>query len=545
MKKKHCLNYAIIYLFTITLSWILFVILNPHDLNHDGPSTDNYNHLIPFRDYMIVANNAISFYLFNDSASKDVIVGNNSWLFYAEELDDYTGTNLYTEEELRDIANSVNNTQSYLSSIDCDFVIFIAPNKTSIYGNELPNWFSNASQTRVNQLVEYLQENTDVPVVYPQKDLLEFSNVTAQTYYKLDTHWNSLGAYIGSEELLSSIGISIPGATDLTYTYRNRPLTSWNKYDLANMLGLTPLLNTDTDYAIPSNPDVHVSSTADISTDYYAYSSYVRTTSDAKDNRKVFFYRNSFGTNMVPVLSQYFREIVSPHHDYPISKSMIEREQPDLFILQMVEREDISSKLVDSWENKQLDCITFSSDEVFLTKNDTADLSIMFSPADTTDSRDISWTISDNSIVSVEKYKPSRFKSDVAILTLKAKANGTAYVTVFCGEKSNQFTVYVNDTHSRKRPIYSISSTSAYEKLSIGDSYLLDVYITPSDTTDSIDNITWKTSNGSVIAVDGSCATIENGKLRLKIEAKEQGNSILTIKCNNVTTQCEFEVTDN
>lgn len=211
----------------------------------------------------------------------------------------------------------------------------------------------------------------------------------------------------------------------------------------------------------------------------------------------------------------------------------------------MVEREDISSKLVDSWENKQLDCITFSSDEVFLTKNDTADLSIMFSPADTTDSRDISWTISDNSIVSVEKYKPSRFKSDVAILTLKAKANGTAYVTVFCGEKSNQFTVYVNDTHSRKRPIYSISSTSAYEKLSIGDSYLLDVYITPSDTTDSIDNITWKTSNGSVIAVDGSCATIENGKLRLKIEAKEQGNSILTIKCNNVTTQCEFEVTDN
>ncbi len=54
--------------------------------------------------------------------------------------------------------------------------------------------------------VEYIKNNTDIKVVYPKEELLKYKG-KYQLYYKYDTHWNSLGAYIGYTELTRILNI--------------------------------------------------------------------------------------------------------------------------------------------------------------------------------------------------------------------------------------------------------------------------------------------------------------------------------------------------
>lgn len=173
---------------------------------------------LPFRDAMITGYSGALYYGFNTSTSRDVIVGKDGWLFYNKISDGdpvscYKGTNLFTDKELKQIADNLVKSAAALEAEGREFVLFIVPNKERIYPEFMPDYFgAPADEYAVKQLIEYLEENTDINVVYAYDALMSHKNEgeIRELFYKGDTHWRHYGAYIGSKELLNAVGRDIP-----------------------------------------------------------------------------------------------------------------------------------------------------------------------------------------------------------------------------------------------------------------------------------------------------------------------------------------------
>jgi hypothetical protein len=118
------------------------------------------------------SNSWVNYYLLHRSTSPDVTIGSDGWLFFNDTLPDYRKDNLYTQKELERIRQDVLFTQDYLSKQGIEFILFISPNKASIYGEHMPqNIETQSGPSRTEQLVDYLQSTTDITILYPKENL--------------------------------------------------------------------------------------------------------------------------------------------------------------------------------------------------------------------------------------------------------------------------------------------------------------------------------------------------------------------------------------
>ena len=83
--------------------------------NYASQYNSYYNDHLAFRSQMIEANSILNMKLFGDSSSASVVLGKNDWLFFTDEgsIEDYKGTNLYTQEQLDVIKDNILSTKAY------------------------------------------------------------------------------------------------------------------------------------------------------------------------------------------------------------------------------------------------------------------------------------------------------------------------------------------------------------------------------------------------------------------------------------------------
>ena len=181
---------------------------------------------------------------------------------------------------------------------------------------------------RVEQLITYLHENSDVEVVFPYDEIVkamqEFSEY--DFYYYRDTHWNNLGAYVGARALLEQLNISIPPLAET----KIEP-NSYGGSDLARMLHMSNIFDEELGYTVHFMPQVNYTV---INEDFYTEFRY---TSESKNNEKIMVIRDSFTSAMVPYIATSFKETVMPYAD-AYSKDMIAEEKPDIVVYETVER---------------------------------------------------------------------------------------------------------------------------------------------------------------------------------------------------------------
>lgn len=292
-----------------------------------------YNDHLPFRSQLIRFGSGIEYYLFRNSPNGNVIRGKDGWLFYNSSLDDnpieaYKGMDLFTEEELVQIADNLVHTESVLAAQGTEFVLFIAPNKERIYAEKMPDYYgAPAENYRAKQLIDYLRENTDIRIVYPYEELMASKEkLSQQIYYRLDTHWNCIGAYIGCEALAEELDIHMPQLEELTVAETEPTIC-----DLADMMNLRSALNTDADYVL-SGYDQH-----GLITDRHELTgSYVYHCTGA-DPRRLFMIRDSFADAMDDFLASQLDESVMVHYSSYSHEQALEM-QPDIYIYETVER---------------------------------------------------------------------------------------------------------------------------------------------------------------------------------------------------------------
>ena len=129
-----------------------------------------YNDNIPFKSKFIKLNQTINYLTFGIAENDKCLLGSEEWLFFKEDntIEDYQGILKYSDEQLMSIVNQIVKVDEYYKSQGIKFVLFIAPNKESIYGEYLPEKYVKfADNTRADQLYDYIVNNTSVEVVFP------------------------------------------------------------------------------------------------------------------------------------------------------------------------------------------------------------------------------------------------------------------------------------------------------------------------------------------------------------------------------------------
>lgn len=309
-----------------------------------------YENNLPYRDILIQSNRKLALYGFKESASESVVLGKDNWLFLSETIPDYKKINLYTLDQLEVICTNLKSNYDYFQRRNIDFIVFIAPNKASIYGEAfLPNYiYCEEGVSRTEQLVDYIRRNTDVPIVFPKDELSLIAKGYPEypLYLHLDTHWNYLGGYCGVKSLLRELDHELPGVDEIVLEEFNSPVLIWNGYDLSNMLGMTGELTEDTNYKIDYGSNNVVEWNGDTSTDIVDFYTFCQTASNAADHRKIMFIRDSFGSAMLPFIASEFREVYSPHVSFQTDSSTIDTVQPDVVIYEYVERGDLNNMML-------------------------------------------------------------------------------------------------------------------------------------------------------------------------------------------------------
>ena len=222
---------------------------------------ENYfNDHVPFKSLMTRIYSTFCVKVLNTSTQDSVILGENDFYFYNSiykgdynTMADFSGRELYTDDELKQILEKLKLWSKEAKETGKEFVLFIGPNKSSIYEEEMPAYvreFSNYSRT--DQLVEYLRENSTLRIIYPKKELLEMKDKYL-LYYKKDTHWNDLGAFVGVQEFNKEIkgeqAISLDECLIGEEIIRESMPEKIVNLDLANMLGIRGSV-TDYNYEI-------------------------------------------------------------------------------------------------------------------------------------------------------------------------------------------------------------------------------------------------------------------------------------------------------
>lgn len=162
---------------------------------------DYFEKNFAYRSHLIDANAKLRVGLVRDSATEQVIVGSDGWLYYGGTLPDYLGENELTERRIENIAYNLLLMQNYVEAHGAEFVFTIAPNKNSLYPENMPYYYQGGDRWDRDYLNDQL-EAYGISYV----DMFElFNGQDKVLYYKTDSHWNNEGALLASQKLLARL----------------------------------------------------------------------------------------------------------------------------------------------------------------------------------------------------------------------------------------------------------------------------------------------------------------------------------------------------
>lgn len=309
------------------------------DITDFPKNYENYfNDHLPFKNEIRKTRTKILYDVFNISSSSRVIVGEDDWLFYngayvndGDSISDYRKTTKYSKQEKEEFKKSLLKTKNILEEKNIDFYILVIPNKENVYSDKLENIIKRSNNTKsiTEDLIEYLQEKSNLNIIYPKEQLIAGRNKN-DTYYKYDTHWNNYGAYLGVTYLMKKIDndFEIPEVT-ITKEPISGDLASMNL--MSEKKNYEPIVHGFYDNIIYKCDDID---------------GYKKCNSDnALYDKTIIFVGDSFRTATVQYLSKLYKKSIFLHkRDY--NEDFIKKYDADIVIYEVVER--YSSALINT-----------------------------------------------------------------------------------------------------------------------------------------------------------------------------------------------------
>ena len=271
------------------------------------------------------------------SPSAAVVKGRDGWLFYADDksMDDYASAEPMTPEALRNWRAAVVRASDWLQAHHIAYVFTIAPDKHVLYPEELPSTIARVGVlTRTDQLLTALQ---DTGLAVDLRPALFEAKARERIFQMTDTHWNDRGALAAYQQIIAAVRGRVP-STPAAWTRDDFEPVSRDiaGLDLAGMLGLKRVLH-ETDLTLvarrPRRARVLEPAGASPTSEEGRL---VTEVADPSLPRAVIF-RDSFGSRLVPFLSEHFsRAVYAWQNDF--DAGLVLQEHPDVVIQEIVGR---------------------------------------------------------------------------------------------------------------------------------------------------------------------------------------------------------------
>lgn len=274
-------------------------------------------------------------YSMGDKVFSEVLVGKDGWLEYTlnRNLEDYQNA-LTIPGEMESIHQKLDMLNKELASRGITLVVVVAPNKATIYSDKISEKLEKISKKSRLEIFLELTRQTHSSYVVDLRPALMQARQNHQLYYKTDTHWNSLGAFIAYQEIMNSVSQDYPELQPYGLDQFQWKETNPTVLDLARVIGA----------------DFIKESRIELKPKFYP-TSYLRKISSQSDayiswgyggqEKTLLMYNDSFGAALQNFLQYHFKEaIYIPDTDPELSKiSWINIMQPDIVIIECVERD--------------------------------------------------------------------------------------------------------------------------------------------------------------------------------------------------------------
>lgn len=270
-----------------------------------------------------------------------VATGRDGWLYYMYDgsREDIRREIHYSAEELERICSAQQQTKDDLAAMGIDYYLVICPDKHTVYPEFLPESLSGyTGPSRLDGMLEAMAENTDVKVIDTRQTVID-EKQNHRVFFKTDTHWNGYGAFAAYEQIIGRIGEDHPAVRRIAREDCDVLIDeNWREGDMAGFIGQADTL-ADTDVTF----QVKDSSLIRLKTPYAE-------TSDDPDRPilcmenpahpelpTAVVFRDSFCKKLYPMLADSFSKVTFVWST-SVMYSIVENEQPDLVIMEYVER---------------------------------------------------------------------------------------------------------------------------------------------------------------------------------------------------------------
>lgn len=291
------------------------------NINYLNGMGDYFQDHFALRANMITANSLLKENTLGSVPMDKVIIGKNDWLYFEGTINDYLGRELLSERELYSITHNLSLMQEYVEKSGGKFLFTVAPNKNSLYAENMPNNYLKGENRNFSNLYPLLtQEGINTVNLF---DL--FENEDDVLYLKRDSHWNNKGAILAYNAIMDTLGIQHDTYAQIKMTERVD-----HEGDLDEML--LPLHQTP---ELQYYPQIKFSYTT--SSDFVDnMDAWIETHNENKRDT-LLMYRDSFGESLVPLFAEqfenaYFSRLV------PYKLENITQYNPDYVVIEKVER---------------------------------------------------------------------------------------------------------------------------------------------------------------------------------------------------------------
>lgn len=248
-----------------------------------------------------------------------VLYGQNGYLFYTKDdsVNMYKRNIILSDEEIKQHITPIIEIANKLKEKNIKFYWMIPPNKHTVYPEFFPKNIKRLDNpSRLDQIIAYINKNKLdklLNIVDVRQDLESNKTKFPFLYYETDTHWNTIGAFLGHQVLINAI----------KKDFSSLPVTlQLEQFDLneTRFIG-----------------DLARSAARNLKSTHYEFTPKFKDQS-IKD-KNIIVYRDSFFENMMPFIDYYFNN--AQYYTKQIKLEDIDTiisQQPDMVVYESVER---------------------------------------------------------------------------------------------------------------------------------------------------------------------------------------------------------------
>ncbi|MEA2689103.1 MAG: alginate O-acetyltransferase complex protein AlgJ [Candidatus Eremiobacteraeota bacterium] len=284
----------------------------------------------PLRNGLIQAYDWGKFVVLGDSSSEQVMRGR--WLYLNEPAARayVTGEFHWTDADIDYVVNIYRARAEFCRSRGARYVAMFAPDKSTIYPENLPAGVTLKHPTMLERLIPRMRA-AGIEIVDAAPALIAAKH-ESELYSFGDTHWNAHGAYVAYRELAAALHVTPIPQTAL------QDQTVSGPGDLLLMSGVGHIvMDRKSEYAFRARA-LRVETPQYAEAGVPAQQPYATVIDDPSLPTAVMF-GDSFGFALRPFVSENFRRVVHVQYTVqPFNEHIVATEHPAVVIQELVER---------------------------------------------------------------------------------------------------------------------------------------------------------------------------------------------------------------